>query len=403
MSTQPKRLKLTKSAVVKAIPNPKRDLFLWDTAIPGFGLRVYPSGNRKFIAQYRTRTNRQRRIVLGSFGTLTVERARDMARDILEDVRRGGDPAGAIKSAREAPTVEDLGTDYIERHAIPNKRPTSVSEDRSMLERYILPRLKHVKVASVKRRDVEMLHSSLKETPYAANRVLALLSKMFGLATAWGWRPDNPVRGIPRFQEDRRQRWLSSNELARVWSVLAEHPNRRAVNAVKLLILTGARRNEVLGATWDQFDLERRAWTKPSHNTKQKKEHRVPLSQQAVALLAGMSGKADPGSPYLFPGDAEGKPLGDIKKFWHKVCVAAGIEGVRLHDLRHTYASSLVSGGVSLHIVGQLLGHTQPQTTARYAHLDDDALRDATDRFGATLEVTGSLKIAEIVELPAER
>ncbi len=148
------------------------------------------------------------------------------------------------------------------------------------------------------------------------------------------------------------------------------------------MILTGARKNEVLSATWDQFDLERGRWTKPSHHTKQKRTEHVPLSGAARALISAMQSEADPQSPYLFAGDAPDKPLGDIKRFWARVCQAAGIEGVRIHDLRHTYASSLVSRGVSLHIVGRLLGHTQPQTTARYAHLDDNALRDATDEFG---------------------
>ncbi len=380
--------KLTKSVVERLKPDPERDLIVWDTALPGFGLRVYPSGKRKYIVQYRTKEHRQRRSVIGPHGVLTAEKAREIARDMLVAVSKGGDPAAEKRAARDAPTVRDLAQDYLERHAIPNKRPGSVADDRAMLNRTILPKLGQLKVLAVKRRDIELLHNGLRSTPYSANRLLALLSKMFNLAVAWGWRPDNPVKGIPRFHEDRKQRWLSADELQRLWAVLEQHPNRRAANAVKLMILTGARRSEVLSATWDQFDLERGVWTKPSHHTKQKRTEHVPLSGPARALVSTMLAETDPQSPYLFPGDAPDKPLGDIKGFWERVCKLAGIEGVRLHDLRHTYASSLVSRGISLHIVGRLLGHTQPQTTARYAHLDDVALRDATEGFGALVADT---------------
>lgn len=389
--------KLIKRTVEAADPDPNRDVFVWDTQLPGFGLRVYPSGKRKYILQYRTKSNRQRRLVIGPHGPLTAEKARDTARDLLAQVHGGGDPAGDIKATREAPTVADLVADYLQRHALPNKRPVSVRSDRSMLDRLILPHLGKVKVAAVTRRDVEIIHTGLRTKPYRANRVLALLSKMFNLAVAWGWRGDNPAKGIPRFHEDRRQRWLSAEELSRLWAALQAHPNRRASNAVKLLVLTGARRSEVLNATWDQFDMDRGVWTKPSHHTKQKRTEHVPLSGPTLALLAAL--RAEANQSYLFPGDATDKPLGDIKHFWQSVCREAGLEGVRLHDLRHTYASSLVSGGVSLHIVGRLLGHTQPQTTARYAHLDDDALRKATEGFGAMVEAAAEGRKVEVVSL----
>ena len=395
--------RLTKRIVEAAEPDPNRDVFVWDAQLPGFGLRVYPSGKRKYILQYRTKSNRQRRLVIGPHGPLTAEKARDTARDLLAQVHGGGDPAGDIKATREAPTVADLAADYLQRHALPNKRPESVRSDRSMLDRVVLPRLGKVKAAAVTRRDVEVIHTGLRTKPYRANRVLALLSKMFNLAVAWGWRGDNPAKGIPRFHEDRRQRWLSAEELSRLWAALEAHPNRRAANAVKLMVLTGARRSEVLNATWDQFDLDRGVWTKPSHHTKQKRTEHVPLSKPGLALLTAMKAEADAEQPHLFPGDKPGQPLGDIKHFWQRVCREAGLEGVRLHDLRHTYASSLVSGGVSLHIVGRLLGHTQPQTTARYAHLDDDALRKATEGFGAMVEAAAEGREAEVVPLPSER
>ena len=193
---------------------------------------------------------------------------------------------------------------------------------------------------------------------------------------------------MQKFDELRRERFLRADELARLIRELSDHPNRRAANAVRLLLLTGARRNEVLSATWDQFDLERGVWIKPSSHTKQKRLHRVPLSGAAKDLLAKMKLAAVEGgysSPYIFPGDATGKPLGDIKNFWRSVCRKAAIQDFRLHDLRHQYASILASSGQSLPIIGQLLGHTQTGTTARYAHLFDDPLRAATEQVGALL------------------
>jgi integrase len=392
--------KLTKTVVEKAKPDPDGgDEFLWDTALPGFGVRIYPSGTRKYFVQYRTKDNRQRRMVLGQHGVLTAENAREMAHDVLVSVSKGGDPAEEKKAARMAPTVRDLATDYLENHAIPKKHPASVTTDKAMLDKAILPKLGNIKISAVSRPDIEKLHISLRGKPYAANRVLALLSKMFSLACEWGWRADNPVKGIPRFDEDRRQRWLSEEELARLWAALEQHTNRRAANAVKLMLLTGSRRNEVLSATWDEFDMERGRWTKPSHHTKQKRTEHVPLSRAAIALLSAMQAEADAEYPFLFPGNAPEKPLGDIKKFWHRVRQEVGIEDVRLHDLRHTYASNLVSRGVSLHIVGRLLGHTQSQTTARYAHVDDVALREATETFGRTVEPG----VSEAKVIPLER
>jgi integrase len=234
--------------------------------------------------------------------------------------------------------------------------------------------------------------------------MLALLSSAFNLAVRWGWRADNPAKGIERFHEDRRERFLSGEELNRLVDALNDHPNRRSANAVRLLLLTGARRGEVLGATWDHFDLGAGLWTKPSAHTKQKRAHRVPLSAPALALLVAMRAETDATghrSPYLFPGDAPGKPLGDIKNFWKSVCMRAGVEGVRLHDMRHQYASMLASAGLSLPIIGRLLGHTQAATTARYAHLFDDPLRAATERVGALVNNAGKSKGEAVPPRPA--
>lgn len=200
---------------------------------------------------------------------------------------------------------------------------------------------------------------------------------MFELSMRWEMRADNPARGIEKFAEEKRDRWLSGAELKRLLSVLSDHPNQIAADAIRLQLLTGARIGEVLKAQWTDFDLDRGVWIKPSHHTKQKRWEHLPLSAEARALVAEMqASRADLG-PWLIPGRSPDQPYKDLKAFWRSVTKAASLENYRIHDNRHTHASYLVYSGLSLPIVGRLLGHTNPLTTQRYAHLADDPLRQA--------------------------
>ena len=408
----------------------KGNLIDWDTQVVGLGARITAAGARSFVLRF-SMANREQRMTLGPYPDLNVSAARDMARRLKGDIAHGVNPLNRRREERGAATMEQLCADYLERHAKPKKRPACVADDTAMIDTHIRPRLGKLQVAKVTHRNIEDLHHAMAATPYRANRCLALLSKMFSLAVKWQWRADNPVRGIERHPEHRRERWLSTEELAALATALDAYSSKRAADAIRLLMFTGARRREVLAATWDQFDLERGTWTKPHENTKQKKEHRVPLSPPARTLLSRMRTEAVPGTAYLFPGDAldaekNPKPLQDIKRAWLAVCRTAGLaveapsmgddgkpeldaEGapvmlwkstVRLHDLRHTYASHLVSSGLSLPIIGKLLGHTQAATTQRYAHLADDPLREATSRFAAMVQAAQSGKTAEIVQIP---
>lgn len=372
----------------------------YDSEHRGLGLRVTAAGARSFILNYRTRSGHERRLTIGQWPAWTVAAARAEAAELRQRIDRGEDPLKAVEEERAAPTVADLCIRYEEEH-LPKKRPSSQRDDKAMIRRHVLPALKHHKVAEVAYSDVEGLHRKITKggAPYQANRVLALLSKMFALSIRWGWRADNPAKGVDRNQETRRTRYLSGQELGRLTAALAEHEDQQAANIIRLLLLTGARRGEVMAARWDQFELATGVWTKPGATTKQKTEHRVPLSAPARQLLAGLQAAAGDGaSEYVFPGRGGKGYRVELKDDWAALCNAAGIAGARMHDLRHTYASVLASAGLSLPVIGALLGHSQPATTARYSHLFDDPLRAATERVGAI--VTGHGKpSADVVNL----
>ena len=393
MATQ----KLTKTAI-EGFSHAETDYLVWDAELPGFGVRVKPSGIKSYVIQYRNRaTGASRRKTIGQHGPLlTFHKAREQARIILADALRGNNPVADDRAIRAAATMKELAAEYLDQHALPKKRARSVENDRSMLDRIILPRLGGKKVGDVQSRDIHALHVAMKETPYQANRVLALMSKMFSLAVNWGWRTDNPVKGIERFHEERRERWLSDGELRRILSVLAAHANERAANAVRFQLLTGARIGEVLSSRWSDIDLTRGVWTKPSHHTKQNRTEHLPLSAPALALLVEMRERGGGTQQHLFPGNSPGKPLRGIKKFWRNITERAGLGDYRLHDNRHTHASHLVSSGLSLEIVGRLLGHTNPLTTKRYAHLSDHPLRAAAERFGSKMDALREPREAEV-------
>lgn len=378
--------KLTKSTVDRISADSDREQIFWDAELPGFGLRVKPSGTKSFVVQYRNRsTGRSRRKTIGALGPLmTLHQAKEIARGILSDVVRGADPVAAHREIRNAPDVAELSQRYLREHAEPKKRSSSVKNDRCYLERHIIPRLGSMKVHEVRPQDIQGLHNSLAETPYQANRVLALVSKMFSLSVRWDLRPDNPAKGIEKFGEAKRHRWLSDSELARLTKALDEHPNQIAANAIRLQLLTGARIGELLTAKWDDFDLKRGVWTKPSHHTKQKRTEHLPLSSSAIELMTRIR-DSNSSQSFVFANPVTKEPYRDLRRFWSAVTSSAELEDYRIHDNRHTHASHLVSSGMSLAIVGRLLGHTNPLTTQRYAHLADDPLREAAEIIGRKL------------------
>lgn len=362
------------------------EAFLWDDEVPGLGVRVRAS-SKSYILRYRVGGGRrasQRRSSLGKCSVLFLSDARAMAREYLLDVAKGGDPFGKQQAKRDAPTMTNLFDRYISDHARPHKKRRSIEEDERLIRLHLAPAFGRRKVAEMTRDEIDRWHKSMKATPGAANRARALLSKAMNLAEVWGWRPDgsNPVRHIKPFKEsDGAERFLSPAEMRALGEALrayeADSGSPFAIAAIRFLALTGARRSEALSLRWDWVDFAGGRLTLPDSKTGKKV---IPLNAAALALLADLPRIA--GNPHVFPGERVGGHLVDLKRPWMLVREQAGLIDVRLHDLRHSFASLGASSGMGLPIIGALLGHREARTTQRYAHLADDPLRAASEAIG---------------------
>jgi integrase len=354
--------------------------------VSGFGIKVSRGGAKTFSLRYRSRATREEHLFkIGSWPAWNCDAARAEARELKFRIERGADPQREREAERGAATVAELCDRFVAEH-VSKRRAHTQRDYTSIVAKIIKPALGRKLVTAVDHRDVEELHRDIsKRAPCRANRAISVLSRMMTLAIKWRLRTDNPCKGLERNPEIKRKRYLTGDELARLTRALAEYPDQHTANVFRLLLLTGARKGEVLGARWEQFDLDnRQVWVKPAATTKTKIEHEVPLGDGALTLLKAMR-KAEPDAEYLFPGRSGSGHLANIKKHWPVICKRAGITGLRIHDMRHSYASFLASAGYSLPVIGALLGHSQPQTTARYAHLLDDPLREAANKVGALL------------------
>ena len=393
------RLKLNEKAVRDLEPVKGRDYQVFDSEISGFAIRVYRSGSKAFTVDYRI-NGRQRRYKLGAWPEWSATAARERVKEVRRQIDEGIDPLAIRADVREAPKFSDMIDRYIEEH-LPRLAPRNASDQISMLRKMVQPEWGHRLVSEISKQDVERFLNKVAEgrprpsklkpnnrarklqgwkpTPIRANRVGQLLRKMFNLAIAWEWREDNPASGFRMRIENSRERFLSHDELARLASALDHAEDQRAAGIIRMCMLTGARVGEVRTAQFEHFNLDYGSWAKPAATTKQRKVHRIPISQDVATIVRQRKMVVTSGSPWLFPGDTPGQPVQEIRRFWKRMQQEAGLPDVRIHDLRHTFASLLVSGGASLEMVGRLLGHSQLSTTQRYAHFMDSPLRAGVD------------------------
>jgi integrase len=352
---------------------------LKDAELTGFEVRARAGGTKSYSIVYRVGRGRdapQKRHTIGRHGSpWTPETARAEARRLLAQVAQGKDPAGAKAEGKAAPTVDKLAEQFMLEHVEAKRKASTALEYRRLLEHVVLPAIGNRRVADITRRDIAKFHHARRATPIEANRALAVTSTLFNFGERIGWRPDgsNPCRHVERFPQRRHERFLSADELGRLGDALAGYDGSPFVKAaVNLLVFTGARLGEVLGLQWQWIDFERGEARLPDSKTGAKTVHLPP---PALAVLAELP-RVD-GNPHVIVGGVAGAALVDLEKPWRAIRKAAGLEDVRIHDLRHAFASVAAASGMGLPIIGKMLGHSQPQTTARYAHLASDPVKAA--------------------------
>ncbi len=369
----------------------ERDTVFWDRIVTGFGVRVYPTGGKVYIAQARGPEG-PKRVTVGRHGVLNADEARQRAALIVTRIKAGEDPVPLPLAARlnGGPTVADLAARYLEDHAEVRLKPRTQAKLRGLLRRHILPALGRLPVEAVERKQVVELHRSLSDRPAVANRAVKTLAQMYRLGEGWGLVPAgcNPCRGIEKYPEKGRERFLTDAEFARLGRVLDEAVDTGAVPpvaaaAIRLLMLTGCRKGEVLALRWADVDLDAGELRLPDAKSGPRA---VQLPPPAVRLLEDMPRR--PGSPWVFPGrDKDGRySAGGLDKAWQAVREAAKLEDVRIHDLRHTVASQAAMNGVPLPVVARLLGHSNVSMTIRYAHVGDHEIEAAAERVGQAID-----------------
>ena len=399
--------------VVDGLKSTGTEYFAWDPELKGFGVRVRPSGAKSYVVKYSAGSGRgapTRRMTVAHAGKITPDQARDLAKKVLGSVAHGADPAAAKADERQAETLNELAAVFLAQHVDAKRKASTAEQYRDALERLVLPELGMRKAGKVTVAEIAKLHAKLGEHPYQANRMLAVVGSLYSFAAKRHLVPHgmNPARGIEKYPEEGRERFLSTDELTRLGDALREaetvglpyavdgakpkakhapkEENRRTVigphaaAAMRLLILTGARLREILHLRWEHIDFERGMLFLPDSKTGKKA---IVLNAPALDVLANLPRVG----AYVIAGNSAGKEgeqaRADLKRPWAAVAKRAGLDGVRIHDLRHTHASVGAGAGLGLPIIGKLLGHAQASTTARYAHLDADPLRRASDRIGS--------------------
>lgn len=371
----PKSKRITKASAESLQPGQ----ILWDAEVKGFAVRCQRR-DRVYGLKYR-HNGQQRWFTIGKHGSpWTAELARREAKRLLGLIAAGEDPGGKKISDRGAPTVCALADIFLSEHVATKNKSSTKAEYARLVERIIKPELGRRRVDEISHEEVRRLHVKYRSTPYQANRFIAVLSKMFSWS---GRRGDlNPCMGIERFSEKKRRRYLSGPEVEALGKALNDFEEDGGVStyalaAIRLLLLTGARLSEILTLKWDQVDRERACLCLPDSKTGAKEIH---LSEPSLTILHGLPRMGD--NPFVIAGQRTGTHLVNLEKPWRRVRDRAELDNVRLHDLRHSFASVGAGAGLGLPMIGALLGHAQATTTARYAHLSADPLRAANELIG---------------------
>jgi integrase len=376
-------MKLTKRSV-EGLEAKEKDYLIWDSEVRGFGVRVFPSGKLSYLVQYRS-GKRTRRLTLGQHGPLTTDEARSLAKQQLGNVARGDDPSETRKKKRMAPTVAALCDRFLSEYVAEHCKPTTYASYKTVVIQHIKPKLGMFQIEDVTRADVAELHHNMKDTPYHANRVVMVMSKMFNVAEDWGLRTEgtNPTRRIKKYKEVEKKRYLSDEEQSRLGEVLFSgletgDYSEYVVAAFMLLLLTGCRLREIQTLKWEY--ITRTHLELPDSKTGRR---RIPLPREAWDVLDALPQRE--GNPYVILGDKPEGHYNDLQKPWRKIRARAGLDDVRIHDLRHTYASVAVTNGIDPFMLKEIMGHKNLSTTLRYAHLADEAVQKAAGSVAARL------------------
>ncbi|KZL09071.1 tyrosine-type recombinase/integrase [Pseudovibrio sp. Ad26] len=418
----PGRQRLTEKIARNAKPT-VRQYQLFDSVVPGFALVIYKSGTKAFNVSYRV-GGRQRRYTIGQWPAWSVVAARERAKTIRREIELSCDPLGNRQAERVIPHVSDLIERYKDEH-LPKLAERNQADQISMLTKLVLPTWgnrpvrdicsadvnkllcqvasgRHRPARTNKQRSKQKHQDKPKPTPIRANRLGEILRKMFNLSVQWKMREDNPADGFHKRPENARERFLSLDEINRLSAALENSTDTRGADVIRLCLLTGARLGEVRHARFEQFNLDLLIWLKPAAATKQRRTHRLPISLEVADLVRRRQSAVPKDCLWLFPGDVPGKPVHEMRRYWQGILKQADISDVRIHDLRHTFASLLVSGGASLEVIGKLLGHTQMSTTQRYAHLMESPLRESVNAVAGYVKSKPSQHTQQVTSLPPQ-
>jgi integrase len=378
--------KLSKT-LISAINPTGQDVVIWDSSLPGFGLRAKSSGVKTFVIQYRNRSGRSRRLSIGNLGKVTLDQARKEAVRLMGLIATNQDPAEERQMLLRGETIEQLADVYMREHCAGRCKPRTIEANTWLFNRIVKPRLGKRKLLDLRPVDIAKMHADLQSTPYNANRALGLLRAMLNCAERWEMIPrgSNPASIIKPYPERKRERFLSADELERLFTALDNAEAEEKIDiyeaaAIRLLIYTGCRLSEITTLEWASVDLEKARIIFEHHKTDKYGNKIIPLNAPALKVLIDLP--RVPKNPYVIVGGKEGKHLINLQKPWRALRKTAQLDDVRLHDLRHSFASFAVGVGISLAIIGGLLGHRSVQTTARYAHLANDPLKQASDIVG---------------------